>query len=205
MLSPEAGWDVGFALARHAEDKDDRFLPKMIWYGFAPVIAGNRPLTLDEFNAADPDTARALLGACLDIERWVSEVVFERPYADRESLQDKASASAADITWAEVAGALLRHPRIGEKASGEPADAALSAAEQSGVTDSDAAELAGGNLAYEQRFGYIYLICASGLTGEQMLAALRERLTHDDEQEREVVMHELQKIALLRLSKAVVA
>ena len=43
----------------------------------APVIAGNRPLTLDEFNAADPDTARALLGACLDIERWVSEVVFE--------------------------------------------------------------------------------------------------------------------------------
>ena len=104
-----------------------------------------------------------------------------------------------------MAGALLRHPRIGEKASGEPADAALSAAEQSGVADSDAAELAAGNLAYEQRFGYIYLICASGLTGEQMLAALRERLTHDDEQEREVVMHELRKIALLRLSKAVVA
>ena len=73
------------------------------------------------------------------------------------------------------------------------------------MADSDAAELAAGNLAYEQRFGYIYLICASGLSGEQMLAALRERLTHDDEQEREVVMHELRKIALLRLSKAVVA
>ncbi len=73
------------------------------------------------------------------------------------------------------------------------------------MADSDAAELAAGNLAYEQRFGYIYLICASGLTGEQMLAALRERLTHDDEQERQVVMHELRKIALLRLSKAVVA
>lgn len=171
----------------------------------ATVVAGNRPLTLDEFNSADPDTARALLGACLDIERWVSEVASGRPFADRESLQDKASASADDITWAEVAGALLRHPRIGEKASGEPGDAALSAAEQSGVADSDAAELAAGNLAYEQRFGYIYLICASGLTGEQMLAALRERLTHDDEQEREVVMHELRKIALLRLSKAVVA
>jgi 2-oxo-4-hydroxy-4-carboxy-5-ureidoimidazoline decarboxylase len=171
----------------------------------APVVAGNRPLTLDEFNSADPDTARAVLGACLDIERWVSEVASGRPYADRNALQDRASGSADDITWAEVAGALVRHPRIGEKASGESGDAALSAAEQSGVADADAAELAAGNLAYEQRFGYIYLICASGLTGEQMLAALRERLTHDDEREREVVMHELQKIALLWLSKAVVA
>ena len=71
------------------------------------------------------------------------------------------------------------------------------------MADSDAAALAAGNLAYEQRFGYIYLICATGLSGEQMLAALRERLTHDDEQERLVVMDELRKIAALRLSKAV--
>jgi len=97
---------------------------------------------------------------------------------------------------------LLRHPRIGEKA-GDPGDVALSASEQSGVAQSDAEALAAGNLAYEQRFGYIYLICATGLSGEQMLAALRERLTHDDEQERLVVMDELRKIAALRLSKAV--
>jgi len=166
---------------------------------------GAQPLTIDQFNGVDDVVAGELLGSCLDIERWVADVAAGRPYRDRDALLVKASASAKEITWAEVAGALLRHPRIGEKASGESGDAALSAAEQSGVADSDAAELAAGNLAYEQRFGYIYLICASGLTGEQMLAALRERLTHDDEQEREVVMHELRKIALLRLSKAVVA
>jgi 2-oxo-4-hydroxy-4-carboxy-5-ureidoimidazoline decarboxylase len=171
----------------------------------AAVVAGDAPLTLEEFNAASPDVARAALGACLDIERWIADVASGRPYSDREALQAKASASAALITWAEVAGALLRHPRIGEQATGDGVDAANSAAEQAGVAASDAAELAAGNLAYEQRFGYIYLICASGLTGEQMLAALRERLTHDDEQERLVVMQELRKIADLRLAKTVVA
>jgi len=163
-------------------------------------------LTVDQFNAADDVDVRELLGACLDIERWVADVAAARPYRDRDALLVKASASAEGISWAEVAGALLRHPRIGEKASGgNSADAALSETEQSGVAESDAAELAAGNLAYEQRFGYIYLICASGLSGAQMLAALRERLTHDDEQERLVVMDELRKIAALRLAKAVSA
>ena len=167
------------------------------------VIAGNAPLTLAEFNAAPDLEAHALLGSCLDIERWVLEVGAGRPYPDWESLQANASASAAAITWDEVAGALARHPRIGERAKGDPGDAALSASEQSGVAASDTAALAAGNAAYEKRFGYIYLICATGLSGEQMLAALRERLTHDDEQERLVVMDELRKIAALRLSKAV--
>lgn len=171
----------------------------------AAAVAGNTPLTLEQFNSADPDEARAVLGACLDIDRWVSEVSAQRPYPDRETLQGRAAASAESISWAEVAGALLRHPRIGEKATGDAGDVALSASEQSGVADSDTAELAAGNLAYEQRFGYIYLICASGLTGAQMLAALRERLAHDEEQERLVVMQELRKIAALRLTKAVVA
>lgn len=167
--------------------------------------AARDPLTLEEFNAADADAARALLGACLDIERWVSEVDAGRPYADRRTLQERADTSADDISWAEVAGALLRHPRIGEQATGQPGDIALSAAEQSGVAESDTAALAAGNLAYEQRFGYIYLICAAGLSGAQMVQALRERLTHDDEREREVVMQELRKIAAVRLQNAVLA
>jgi 2-oxo-4-hydroxy-4-carboxy-5-ureidoimidazoline decarboxylase len=163
-----------------------------------------RTLTVDQFNLADDPDVRELLGACLAIERWVADVAAGRPYRDRDALLATASASAEAITWAEVSGALLRHPRIGQKADGaNPADAAMSATEQSGVTASDAAELAAGNVAYEQRFGYLYLICASGLSGAQMLAALRERLTHDDEQERLVVMDELRKIAALRLAKAI--
>ena len=161
------------------------------------------PLTLAQFNAIPAAEAHALLGSCLDIERWVLEVDAGRPYPDWESLRDRASASAEAITWEEVAGALARHPRIGERAGGDAGDVALSASEQSGVALSDGAALAAGNAAYEDRFGYIYLICATGLSGEQMLAALRERLTHDDQAERLVVMHELRKIAALRLAKAI--
>lgn len=170
----------------------------------AAALVGNAPLTLAEFNAADPAAAKALLSSCLDIDRWVAQVEQGRPYPDPAALHAAAAAAAVAITWPEVAGALARHPRIGEKATGDPGDAALSASEQAGVTDRDAAELAAANAAYEQRFGYIYLICASGLSGSQMLAALHERLTHDDEQEQHVVMDELRKIADLRLAKAVV-
>ena len=84
-----------------------------------------------------------------------------------------------------------------------PGDAALSASEQAGATATDETVLAAGNAAYEQRFGYIFLICATGLTGAQMLAELRDRLTHTDDEERPVVMDELRKIAALRLDKAV--
>ncbi len=169
------------------------------------VVAGNSPLTLDAFNATETAEARRILGACLDIERWVDEVEAGRPYPDEDALRARAANSAEAISWPEVAGALARHPRIGEQATGDAGDAALSAAEQAGVTDADAAALAAGNVAYEQRFGYIYLICATGLSGAQMVAALQERLGHDDEQERLVVISELQMITALRLAKAVVA
>ena len=62
------------------------------------------------------------------------------------------------------------HPRIGARVSGP------SAAEQSGVADESRAALVAGNAAYEERFGHVFLICATGLTGAQMLAALSERL-----------------------------
>jgi 2-oxo-4-hydroxy-4-carboxy-5-ureidoimidazoline decarboxylase len=162
-------------------------------------------MNLDQFNATESAEVKRILQDCLDIERWVSDVDAGRPYPDWESMRAAAANSADAISWAEVAGALARHPRIGEQATGDADDVALSAAEQAGVTASDAVALAAGNVAYEQRFGYIYLICASGLSGAQMVAALQERLTHDEEQERLVVMQELRKIAALRLAKAVVA
>jgi 2-oxo-4-hydroxy-4-carboxy-5-ureidoimidazoline decarboxylase len=133
----------------------------------------------------------------------VNEVAQGRPYPNWKALQARASASAARISWEEVAGALARHPRIGEQATGAATDVALSAAEQAGVASADEQALAAGNRAYEERFGYIFLICATGMSGAEMVSALRERLTHDDEQERRVVMEELRKIADLRLGKAI--
>ncbi|NUP00085.1 MAG: OHCU decarboxylase, partial [Nonomuraea sp.] len=75
--------------------------------------------------------------------------------------------------------------------------------EQSGVPDDLRAALAAGNRAYEQRFGHVYLVCATGLSGSELLARLRTRLGNDEETERDVVRDELAKITRLRLGKLV--
>ncbi|NUR97122.1 MAG: OHCU decarboxylase, partial [Kribbellaceae bacterium] len=101
--------------------------------------------------------------------------------------------------------ALQAHPRIGDRPRGAGTEASWSRSEQSGVGDDAAVrqELAEGNRQYEDRFGRVFLICATGLSAEQMLGSLRTRLTNDDATEAAVVHEELRKIALLRLSKVV--
>ena len=92
------------------------------------------------------------------------------------------------------------HPRIGDRA----ASRGMSAAEQSGTaaaSDQVRQGLAEGNLVYEKRFGHIFLICASGLSGQEMLTRLRVRLGNDQDAERAVVRAELLKITRLRMTK----
>ncbi|UUZ59851.1 2-oxo-4-hydroxy-4-carboxy-5-ureidoimidazoline decarboxylase [Nocardioides sp. B-3] len=104
---------------------------------------------------------------------------------------------------ADVDRALAAHPRIGERAEGAGTEASRSRAEQADVsrdTDTEQA-LAEGNRAYEDRFGRVFLICATGLSGAEIPASLRARLGHDDAIEQAVVTEELRKIALLRLRK----
>jgi 2-oxo-4-hydroxy-4-carboxy-5-ureidoimidazoline decarboxylase len=92
------------------------------------------------------------------------------------------------------------HPRIG----GRVPAGGQSAAEQSGVaaaSEQVRQALADGNLAYERRFGHVFLICASGLSAQDMLDQLRTMLGHDTETERAVVREELLKITRMRLTK----
>jgi 2-oxo-4-hydroxy-4-carboxy-5-ureidoimidazoline decarboxylase len=95
--------------------------------------------------------------------------------------------------------ALDGHPRIGAKA-----DNPSSAREQARVadaTDAVKAELAEKNRAYDDKFGYVYLVCASGRTAEELLAILTDRLDNDPETERRVMRSELAKINRLRLER----
>jgi 2-oxo-4-hydroxy-4-carboxy-5-ureidoimidazoline decarboxylase len=104
------------------------------------------------------------------------------------------------LTWNDIVEAMDAHPRIGDRA----ASAGWSAAEQSGAaaaSDQVRQDLAEGNLAYEQRFGHVFLICASGLSGPEMLSQLRARLNNDQQAERAVVRAELLKITQLRMAK----
>jgi 2-oxo-4-hydroxy-4-carboxy-5-ureidoimidazoline decarboxylase len=104
------------------------------------------------------------------------------------------------LSWDDIVEAMSEHPRIGDRA----VRTGMSAAEQSGAaTASDAVRqgLAAGNVAYEERFGHVFLICASGLSGQEMLTSLQARLGNDEEAERTVVRAELRKITRLRMTK----
>ena len=161
-------------------------------------------VTLDEFNAAPDDALMPALLACCDVPSWAAEVRDGRPYADVEDALGVADTAARRWGPEDVDRALAAHPRIGERAQGRGVEAAWSRQEQSGVTGDGAARqaLAEANRAYEGRFGRVFLICATGLDGDQVLGALRERLGHDDATEATVVATELRKITLLRLRKA---
>lgn len=162
-------------------------------------------IALDRINNVEDDLLTKTLLACCDVPAWADAVREGRPYADLESLLAVADAAASQFSPADVERALAAHPRIGERATGAGTEAGWSRQEQSGVSPDERTqqELLEGNRAYEERFGRVFLICATGLTGEQILASLRERLGHDDATEAAVVAEELRKIALLRLRKVV--
>ena len=162
-------------------------------------------MDLQEFNSAPADRLRPMLAACCDVPRWVDGLLAKRPYGDLAALTAVADQSLRELDDDEVDRALQAHPRIGDRPQGAGTEAAWSRREQSGVgEDPEIREaLAEGNREYEQRFGRVFLICATGLSAEQMLTSLRRRLTHDDATEVAVVREELRKIALLRLAKVV--
>lgn len=162
-------------------------------------------MDLEEFNSTPADRLRPALAACCDVPEWVEGILAKRPYGDVAALTAVADQSLRELDDDEVDRALQAHPRIGDRAQGVSTEASWSRKEQSGVGDDPGArrELAEGNRQYEERFGRVFLICATGLSAQDMLTNLRERLMHDDVTEAKVVHEELRKIALLRLAKVV--
>jgi 2-oxo-4-hydroxy-4-carboxy-5-ureidoimidazoline decarboxylase len=138
----------------------------------------------------------ATLTECLAVPRWVRAVLDGQPYDSPEALFAVAEREAATLTAEEVELALAGHPRIGDKTG-----SATSRAEQSGVDNAD--EFLAANREYEQRFDRIYLVCAAGRGGEELLADLKDRLGNDPDTELAVTVRELGKIALLRLAKVI--
>ena len=113
----------------------------------------------------------------------------------RASLVAVADEAARGLAPDDVERALAAHPRIGERAQGEQTGAAWSRQEQGGVADDDRSRLVEANRAYEERFDRVFLICATGLSGGEILSALHRRLDNDDATEAAVVADELRKIA----------
>ncbi|MGW5452059.1 2-oxo-4-hydroxy-4-carboxy-5-ureidoimidazoline decarboxylase [Nocardia sp. NPDC003979] len=150
------------------------------------------------FNSLPDDAAEQALLACCSSPRWARAIAAARPYVSVVSLLDAADAALDALDEADIDAALAGHPRIGERATGAAAH------EQSGVSGDDVrARLSEGNRAYEEKFGHIYLVCAAGRSGEELLAVLRARLDNDPTTERRVMRDELAKINRLRLTQLV--
>ena len=158
------------------------------------------PATLSSFNAAPAQDAERDVLACCASRAFAKAIADGRPYRDPAALLAAVDVAFDVLTWDDIVESMNGHPRIGDRA----ASRGMSAAEQSGAaaaSDQVRQALAEGNLAYERRFGHIFLICASGASGQEMLTKLRARLGNDQDAERTVVRAELLKITRLRMTK----
>jgi 2-oxo-4-hydroxy-4-carboxy-5-ureidoimidazoline decarboxylase len=178
------------------------------------------------FNELPGGAAQQTLLDCCSAPGWAAQMAAARPFSSAEDAMRRSSEIIAALTVGDLADALAGHPRIGERPPEAPGDspwvapyyraggsneaptrpqaADWSAQEQSGVDTDDARTmraLAEANQQYEQRFGHIYLVCAAGRTGAELLDVLRGRLQNGPEHEWQVVRAELQKINALRLQQ----
>ena len=154
----------------------------------------------------DEEATKELLQCC-GSKRWASATATGRPYDTLEILL----ATADDIWWSlnpnDWIEAFRSHPKIGEKKAADKVSAQSqqwSGQEQSGVANASNItidSLAALNREYEQKFGFIFIICATGKTSDEIVAALRERLQHDPAAELPIAAAEQSKITALRLKK----
>jgi 2-oxo-4-hydroxy-4-carboxy-5-ureidoimidazoline decarboxylase len=156
-------------------------------------------LGLDGFNKLTDRQRMHLLFEVCSSTIWARRVLAAAPFRSVEALQDRADRVLAELPDAEIDAALDGHPRIGGRV-----DNSASAREQAGMASADdavRAEIAAKNKEYEDTFGYVYLVCASGRTADELLAILTERLDNDPDTERRVMRNELAKINRLRLER----
>jgi 2-oxo-4-hydroxy-4-carboxy-5-ureidoimidazoline decarboxylase len=157
-------------------------------------------------DAAPPAAARDLLHRACGSTVWVDRLLARRPFGSHEALLAAARHewfALAESDWLE---AFSHHPQIGDRAALAarfPSTHDLSATEQSGVSRANAdviGQLAEANQAYLDRFGFIFIVCATGKSAEEMLQLLRDRLDNDRASELRIAAEEQARITALRLS-----
>jgi 2-oxo-4-hydroxy-4-carboxy-5-ureidoimidazoline decarboxylase len=154
---------------------------------------------------ATTDGARELLGRCCGSSRWVERMLGRRPFTDRATLLAAARDEWFGLSEPDWHEAFSHHPQIGDREGLQRRSAdtrPLSASEQQGVnaaSDEVLAALAAGNRLYEKKFGYIFIVCATGKGTGQMLELLEERLQNDPDTEIRLAAGEQSKITEIRL------
>ncbi|MFZ5894943.1 MAG: 2-oxo-4-hydroxy-4-carboxy-5-ureidoimidazoline decarboxylase [Myxococcota bacterium] len=166
--------------------------------------------TVQRLNTLDEAEARAQFERCCGARRWVEGMLGRRPFASASELVEQAESVWASLQASDYLEAFSHHPEIGQNLDElrrkfqHTAD--WSQAEQAGTEDASEAVLLAlrdQNRAYRARFGYTFIICATGKRADEMLAALERRLQNSAEVELEIAAAEQAKITRLRLEKLV--
>jgi 2-oxo-4-hydroxy-4-carboxy-5-ureidoimidazoline decarboxylase len=164
-------------------------------------------MTLDELNHLDRAARAEQLRKCCGSSRWVEQMLAVFPVADKETLLDHADSIWNHLGPDDYREAFTHHPKIGdlnglrEKFASTRAWAAGEQGAVQQASEETLQALAAGNAAYEQKFGYIFIVSAAGKSAEQMLHLLQTRLLGDADEELLLAADEQRKITRLRLEK----
>lgn len=142
---------------------------------------------------------RQQLLACCGSERWADEMAAAGPFATAREFHQRAAEVWASLDESDWLQAFSKHPKIGERATSE-----WSAREQKGMEQASSEvtnQTQSLNADYERKFGWIFIVCASGKTGEEMLSMLKDRLSNSPGIEIQIAAAEQAKIMHLRLNK----
>lgn len=168
-------------------------------------------MTLKDLNTLSPEQLQQTLRQCCGATAWIEKMKHEFPVADEESLLEAAARhwhNCSEEDWKE---AFTHHPKIGDLHALQQKFASTAhwtSGEQAGTIDASTVILqafAKGNMLYEDKFGYIFIVCATGRSAPEMLSLLTERLKNTPEDEIKIAMGEQEKITTIRLKKLLTA
>jgi len=162
---------------------------------------------LELLNRASQAKAESAFLSCCGSSRWAKKMTEARPFADVSHLLDQAEEIWHNLEPEDWLEAFAAHPKIGARQAVPQAtaqSAKWSHAEQSGThaaADPVRNALAEANLLYENRFGFIFIVCATGKSAEEMLENCRQRLDNANDAEILIAADEQKKITEIRLNK----
>lgn len=159
-------------------------------------------MTITDFNTLDKETAKQHLFACCGSNKWTSAMMSHFPFASEKQLVDLSASiwydDCGESDWRE---SFTHHPKIGDVKS---LTEKFAGKEQAGVaiaTQETIQALAKANTDYEAKNGFIFIVCATGKSAEEMLQILLDRLKNTPEEELHIAMGEQQKISIIRFKK----
>lgn len=162
-------------------------------------------MNINTFNLLPDQEAIALLLSCCYCQHWAKLVSEQRPYEDYQTLLDVSLAYWSQMGEAQILEAFAHHAKIGdvEALKDKFSKATKEQGQVIAATDEVIQALYQGNQTYEQKNGFIFIVCASGKSAEEMLILLNARINHDRATELKNASNEQAKILTLRLSSQI--